>query len=223
MGARTFLIRLAKSAYFSTPLWRFLLPIMKFDKNIAHLSFITGAIKSVKADGAVLEIGVGGGGPSIVINKFMEEESINRPFYAIDTFYGVTKEDVDFERKERGKTDRYLGYRSNSKDWYTKTLIAHGIRNARVIQADAKQLDYSQFAPVAFCFLDIDLYNPIASVLPRIHDVLAPGGMIVVDDCNPADSLYDGAGHAYREFCASRGIAPEIVHDNLGIIRKHGS
>ena len=53
--------------------------------------------------------------------------------------------------------------------------------------------------------------------------MLAPGGMIVVDDCNPADSLYDGAGQAYREFCASRGIAPEIVHDNLGIIRKSGS
>ena len=204
-------------------MWRFLLPVMKFDKSIAHLSFITDAIKSVQADGAVLEIGVGGGGTSIVINKFMAEESINRPFYAIDTFYGFTKDDVDFERKQRGKTDRYRGYRSNSKDWYTKTLIAHGIHNARVIQADAKQLDYTKFAPVAFCFLDIDLYNPIASVLPRLHDVLAPGGMIVVDDCNPADSPYDGAGQAYREFCASRGIAAEIVHDNLGIIRKRGS
>jgi SAM-dependent methyltransferase len=214
---------LVKSAYFRTPLWRFLLPVMKFDKSIAHLSFITDAIKSVQADGAVLETGVGGGGTSIVINKFMAEESINRPFYAIDTFYGFTKDDVDFERKQRGKTDRYRGYRSNSKDWYTKTLIAHGIHNARVIQADAKQLHYTKFAPVAFCFLDIDLYNPIASVLPRLHDVLAPGGMIVVVDCNPADSPYDGAGQAYREFCASRGIAAEIVHDNLGIIRKRGS
>jgi hypothetical protein len=89
MEGRTLIIRLAKSAYFRTPLWRFLLPIMKFDKKIAHLSFITGAIKSVKADGAVLEIGVGGGGTSIVINKFMEEEAINRPFYA--TFYGSPK------------------------------------------------------------------------------------------------------------------------------------
>ena len=156
MVGRTLIIRLVKSAYFCTPLWRFLLPIMKFDKNIAHLSFITNAIRSVKVDGAVLEIGVGGGGTSIVINKFMDEESINRPFYAIDTFYGFTQEDVDFERKERGKTDRYLGYRSNSKDWCTKTLIAHGIRNAHVIQADAKQLDYTKFAPVTFCFLDID-------------------------------------------------------------------
>jgi hypothetical protein len=77
MESRTLLIRLVKSAYFRTPLWRFLLPVMKFDKNIAHLSFITDAIKSVKADGAVLEIGVGGGGTSIVINKFMAEESIN--------------------------------------------------------------------------------------------------------------------------------------------------
>ena len=223
MEGRTLIIRLAKSAYFRTPLWRFLLPIMKFDKKIAQLSFITEAIKYVKADGAVLEIGVGGGGTSIVINKFMEEESIDRPFYAIDTFYGFTQEDVDFERKERGKTDRYLGYRSNSKDWYVKTLIAHGIRDARVIHADAKQLDYTQFAPVAFCLLDIDLCNPIASVLPRVHYVVAPGGMIVVDDCNPADSPYDGAGYAYREFCAARGIAPEIAFDNLGIIRKRGS
>src|SRR5215472_15326784 len=102
MESRTLLIRLVKSAYFRTPLWRFLLPVMKFDKNIAHLSFITDAIKSAKA--SVLEIGVGGGGTSIVINKFMEEESINRPFCAIDTFYGFTKEDVDFERKQRGKT-----------------------------------------------------------------------------------------------------------------------
>jgi hypothetical protein len=74
-------------------------------------------------------------------------------------------------------------------------------------------VDYTQFAPVAFCFLDIDLYNPIASVLPRIHDVLAPGGVIIVDDRNPAQSLYDGAGQACREFCATRGIAPEIAHD----------
>jgi hypothetical protein len=103
MQSRTLLIRLVKSAYFRTPLWRFLLPVMKFDKNIAHLSFITDAIKSVKADGAVLEIGVGGGGTSIVINKFMAEESINRPFYAIDTFYGFTKEDVDFEKKTEGQ------------------------------------------------------------------------------------------------------------------------
>ena len=91
MVGRTLIIRLVKSAYFCTPLWRFLLPIMKFDKNIAHLSFITNAIRSVKVDGAVLEIGVGGGGTSIVINKFMDEESINRPFYAIDTFYGFTQ------------------------------------------------------------------------------------------------------------------------------------
>ena len=98
------------------------MPVMKFDKSIAHLSFITDAIKSVQADGAVLEIGVGGGGTSIVINKFMAEESINRPFYAIDTFYGFTKDDVDFERKQRGKTDRYRGYRSISRT--ASTMLA---------------------------------------------------------------------------------------------------
>ena len=220
MSGKTFLIRLAKSLYFRTPLWRFLLPVMKFDMSIAQLNFITSALDSVKAPGAVLEIGVGGGATSVVINTFMEEKSINRPFYGIDTFFGFTKEDTDFERAKRGKTDRFLGYRSNSKDWYTKTLIAHGIRNFHVIQADAKELDYTQFTPMAFCFLDIDLYNPIASVLPRLYDILVPGGIIIVDDCNPVVSIYDGAGEAYRDFCKERGFIPEVVHDKLGLIRK---
>jgi O-methyltransferase len=220
MNGRTFLIRLAKSLYFRTPLWRFFLPVMKFDMSIAQLNFITSALDSVKAPGAVLEIGVGGGSTSIVINTFMEEKSINRPFYGIDTFFGFTKEDVDFEKEKRGKPDQYFGYRSNSKDWYSKTLIAHGIRNFHVIQADAKELDYKQFAPMAFCLLDVDLYHPIASVLPPLYDILVPGGVIIVDDCNPAVSLYDGAGQAYREFCREKGITPEVVHDKLGVIRK---
>lgn len=220
MKPRIAFTRLAKSVYFNTPVWRFLLPVMKFDMTIAQLNFITGTLASIKAEGAVLEIGVGGGATSVVINKFMEEKSIKRPFFGIDTFYGFTKEDVDFERTKRGKTDSYLGYRSNSKNWYLKTLLAHGIENARAIEADAKELDYSTLAPLALCIVDVDLYQPVAAVLPRLYDVLVPGGMIIVDDCAEQDSLYDGAGEAYRDYCKTIGFAPEIVHDKLGIIRK---
>jgi len=34
------------------------------------------------------------------------------------------------------------------------------------------------------------------------------------------ESIYDGAGEAYRNFCSKIGIAYELVHDKLGIIRK---
>jgi O-methyltransferase len=201
-------------------MWRFMLPVMKFDKTIAQLSFITNELQSIKTDGAVLEIGVGGGATSVIINKSMQEHSTKRRFYGIDTFYGFTKEDVDFERRFRGKVDDYLGYRSNNKKWYEKTLLAHGIHDAVVLQADAKDLVYSEFAPVAFCLLDVDLYKPVEAVLPPLYDAPAPGGVIVVDDCDPADSLYDGAGQAYREFCDTYNITQEIAHEKLGVIRK---
>ncbi len=222
MNARAHLIRIAKTLYFRTPLWRRFPPAMKFDMTAAQLDFITRVLASVKADGAVLEIGVGGGGTSVTINKFMRDRAIKRPFYAVDTFAGFTNEDAEYEREKRGKIDAYLGYRTNSKDWYAKTLIANGIDNAHVIQSDAKQLDYSRFTPLAFCLLDVDLYQPVAFVLPQLYEALAPGGVIIVDDCALEVSLYDGAGEAYREFCGKIGIAPELAEDKLGVIRKLG-
>jgi predicted O-methyltransferase YrrM len=220
MPARTHLIRLMKTMFFSTPLWRYFLPVMKFDMTIAQLNFITTTLAAVKAAGGVLEIGVGGGSTSVIINIFMRENSIERPFYAIDTFEGFTTEDVEFERAKRGKIDSYIGYQTNKMDWYKKTIAAHGIRAAKIIQADAKRVDYSKLAPLAFCLLDVDLYKPVEAVLPQLYKWLAPGGVIIVDDCALEESLYDGAGEAYRNFCAQIGIAPELVHDKLGVLRK---
>jgi predicted O-methyltransferase YrrM len=220
METRTRLVRLIKALYFSTPFWRYFLPVMKFDMTIAQLNFITSTLESVKPAGAILEIGVGGGATSVAINMFMKQKSIQRPFYAVDTFSGFTEEDVDFEIRQRGKSNSYLGYQTNSKTSYSKTLIAHGVEHAHVIQADAKDLDYTKFAPLAFCLLDIDLYKPVESVLPRLYEVLEPGGIIIVDDCALEESLYDGAGEAYRNFCAKMGAIPELAHEKLGVIRK---
>jgi O-methyltransferase len=150
----------------------------------------------------------------------MIQENIKREFYAIDTFFGFTKEDILFEQQNRGKTDNYLYYRSNKKDWYSKTLIANGIQNAKIYQADAKEFDYSKIGPLAFCLFDVDLYKPTEQVLPILYDILIPGGVIIVDDCSPELSIYDGAGEAYRNFCNKMGLNVEIANDKLGIIKK---
>jgi len=217
---RIFLLRHSKSIFFSTPLWRYFLPLMKFDMTVSQLKYITDALASVKNDGAVLEIGVGGGATSIIMNHFMREERINRTFYAIDTFFGFTNEDVLFEQQSRGKKDDYLYYRSNKKEWYSKTLIAHGIKNAKIYQADAKQFDYSIIGPLAFCLFDVDLFKPTEHVLPLIYNILVPGGIIIVDDCCPKLSIYDGAGEAYRNFCTKMGFKEIVINEKLGIIQK---
>jgi O-methyltransferase len=217
---RTYVLRSVKYIFFTTPLWRYFLPIMKFDMTLPQLNFITESIRSVNNPGVVLEVGVGGGATSVIINQFMKAFKINRPFLAIDTFYGFTKEDILFEQTVRNKSDTYGYYRSNSKDWYQKTLLAHGINGAKVFKADASAFDYKKIGEIAFCLFDVDLYKPTKSTLPLLYERLVPGGIIIVDDCSPDESIYDGAGQAYREFCDENGLQHELVHGKLGVIRK---
>ena len=63
----------------------------------------------------------------------------------------------------------------------------------------------------------MDLYKPIKDVLPKIYSAMSPGGIIVVDDCKPAN-LWDGAVLAYEEFLQNRALPKEIVAEKLGII-----
>lgn len=47
---------------------------------------------------------------------------------------------------------------------------------------------------------------------------MSSGGIIVVDDCKPAE-LWDGALQAYEEFVEQKGLSNEIAAGKLGIIR----
>jgi len=217
---RYFFVRAVKAVFFNTPLWRLFLPVMKFDMTIGQLNFLLETIDSIKKEGVILEIGVGGGATSVIITKANMASDCPRPFYAIDTFAGFTADDIAFENEERGKNDRYLYYRSNSKTWYSKTLKAHGIKDAKIYECDAKLFNYDTLPPVAFCLFDVDLYLPTKSVLPKLYSKLVPGGVIVIDDCSPLESIYDGAGQAYREFCDEMGLKEEVVYTKLGILRK---
>lgn len=99
-------------------------------------------------------------------------------------------------------------------------MLGHGIKNVKAYKEDAKKFDYSLIGPLAFCLFDVDLYNPTMVVLSKLYDILIPGGIIIVDDCAPDLSIYDGAGEVYSEFCRERGIEQFVVHSKLGVIRK---
>lgn len=143
-----------------------------------------------------------------------------RNYVCIDTFSGFTNEDIAYENRFRGKNNSFHFYKSNSKKWFEKTLLAHGITGVKIIESDYKKINYRELGPIAFCLFDVDLYLPTKEVLPTLWDNLIPGGVIVVDDCDPLHPIYDVAGQAYREFCEDMGIPVQIIHEKLGIIRK---
>lgn len=223
MKLRTRLIRFVKFIFFKTPFYRHFLPIMKFDMTVAQMNTIIESIRQIKGGGVILEIGVGGGATAVMVNRAIKDFPIKRQYIAVDTFDGFTDEDVSYENSHRGKKNDYQYYRSNSKDWFEKTLVAHDIHDSIVIESDCKKVDYSKFGPIAFCLLDVDLYLPTKEVLPILYDNLILGGVIIVDDCDPLHPIYDGAGQAYREFCQHIGLEVEIVHQKLGIIRKRSN
>jgi hypothetical protein len=97
-------------------------------------------------------------------------------------------------------------------------MTLHGVKRVKSIECDVTKFDFSAIAPIAFCLLDVDLYEPIKDVLPKIYGAMSPGGIIVVDDCK-ATELWDGTLQAYEEFVQQKGFLKEITAEKPGIIR----
>jgi predicted O-methyltransferase YrrM len=108
-------------------------------------------------------------------------------------------------------------FRYNHRSWVAKALALNEVDNVTLIRADASHFDYSAYRDISFALIDVDLYLPVRSALQALFPVMAPGGVIVVDDCL-ADNMYDGALQAYREFTAAHGLPERITHGKLGVI-----
>jgi hypothetical protein len=190
----------------------------------AELMFLAATLDTVRdAPGSVVEVGCAWGATTVWLSMYMDDQLIDRPYYAIDTFSGFSPEDIHFERFARHKSDevyRFLqsAFTENSKAWFDKQMAAHDVTRVTSIECDVSDFDFRTVAPIAYCLLDVDLYLPIKSSLPRIRECMSPGGILIVDDCWN-DEKWDGALQAYCEFTAQAHIPPRIVGRKLGIIQ----
>ena len=150
----------------------------------------------------------------------MRKASTNR-YHALDTFSGFVAEDIDYEIANRGKASGlFTGFRVNKKKWFDAAVKQNRVNRVRSIEADVNKYDLSQLAPLSFVLLDVDLYRPVLKGLRELYDGLSPGGMMVVDDCNPHNVRWDGLDQAYKEFTTQMNLPAQIVYRKLGIIRK---
>lgn len=170
--------------------------------------------------GACVEVGCAHGATTVFLKKFLDGLSSTKRYIAIDTFSGFIPGDIDHEVRVRGKDPRpYSAFRANRLEWVERSLQWAQVQGVELIQADCLQVDYGEFGGIAFCLVDVDLYRPVQAALDAIYPELAPGGIIIVDDCKP-ETEWDGALAAYTEFVRKCGIPSEIVCEKLGVIRK---
>jgi O-methyltransferase len=107
----------------------------------------------------------------------------------------------------------------NSRHWFERTMRFNGI--SRVAAQAAAIQDFNFTAETQFCFvlLDVDLYLPTKTALEKLWPRLSPGGIIVIDDCQP-EHVYDGSRQALQEFSAAHGLVFEVLETKLGVLRR---
>ena len=192
-----------------------------------QLYFLTLCLAETRdVPGCVVEAGCAYGTTTAYLNKFMasEQPSIQREYFAIDTFSGFLEEHTSYEISKRGKPKFVKDiFTDNSKVWFDCSMHLERFENVRSIATDIAEFDFRSIDMIAFCLLDVDLYIPIKVVLPRVYECLTAGGILIVDDCAPG-GLWDGALQAYQEYCLENDLVPEIHCEKLGVIRKptHG-
>jgi predicted O-methyltransferase YrrM len=223
---KTAVRNVVKEGLHRTPWRRFAFPHYDYMMSPAQLCFLCAALsESLRASGCLIEIGCANGATTVFLNRFLDDAPAaadrERTYWCLDTFGGFVPEHVDYEVRERGVTaDIRTAFAANNRAWFDRTMAANGVTRVRSIEGDAATFDYASIAPIAFCLLDVDLYLPTRQALPRIVDALAPGGVLVVDDCDPRNTHWNGASQAYEEFVRERGLTSIIEQGKLGVIRK---
>lgn len=214
--------RVAKEVLSRTPFRRAVFPYYSYQFTPPQLMLLCELLDDARAAaGAIAEIGCSTGATTIFLNRFMDAAGIEKPYFALDTFRGFVPEDVRTEVNKRGKSaSHYTGFRANSRKSFDATMRDNGISRVVSIEADVNHFDLATLGTLAFVLLDVDLYRPIKHALPPLWQALSPGGAMVVDDCNPADKLFDGAAQAYYEFTQQIGITPDVRLGKLGLLRR---
>jgi hypothetical protein len=206
---------------YKTPFAGLVLPQYNYLFTPAQLGFLIESLTSTKdVPGNVIEVGCHQGRTTLLLCKHLDCLQSAKTYYALDTFDGFTPRDLAFEIDHRGK---HPGLRSQFRDtrkaWFDAAMRLGNASRVRSIQADAGSFDFSQLGPLSFALLDVDLYQPIKATLRGIWPLMAPGGLVIVDDCQASD-YYDGALVAYTEFCEESRTASNICHDRLGLWQK---
>jgi O-methyltransferase len=169
------LISLVKEIQFLTPLRKYFFPRFVFNFTAPQLCFLRRCVDETRnCDGSLAEIGCFSGSTTIFLNKFMDAEGIDKPYYALDTFSGFVAADVQHEVASRGKSaSSFTGFTVNKKKWFDATMRQNDISRVRSIRADVNAFDLSSLAPLSFALLDVDLYRPMRKALPELYSALA--------------------------------------------------
>ena len=191
----------------------------------AQLAFLCEQITNgADIPGSILEVGCETGRTTVFLNRHIDSLGMVVDYHAIDTFSGFTRDDLESERAHGRDYWYFPVFRGNSKARFDRTMRRNGVKRVTSFQADATTFDYAKISPFRMVFVDLDLYRPVLLTLNAIHDLVSPGGVIIIDDCEPGGpeegGAFEGAYEALVEFTKAKGLEPVVKYGKLGVINK---
>jgi O-methyltransferase len=217
--ARTAIATAGKEVAYRTGLHRLLFYRYDYMFRPHELAFLVSALtKTHGIPGPVVEIGCAAGHTTVFLNKHLDDLADSRRYVCIDTFTGFTQEDIAVEN-DRGKDPSVYAFlfRAYRKRWFDRTIANNNINRVVSIEADANSFDFGPLQNISFCLVDVDLKRPVVRSLEQILPRMAPGGIVIVDDC-AANDKFDGALAGYLEFVEKRGFPVDIREGKLGVV-----
>jgi len=190
-------------------------------KRLANIRFLAESIIKNRVPGDFMETGVWRGGACIMMRAVMAAYGVkNRRVWLADSFEGLPAPTPELYPEDAGEKFHEYEELAVSVDQVKSNFNKYGLLDEQVIFLKGWFKDTLPSAPVetlALLRLDGDLYESTIIPLEVLYDKVSKGGYIVIDDYH----VVKGCKQAVHDFCATRGIQPEIVEiDGVGVYWK---
>jgi O-methyltransferase len=181
--------------------------------------FLRALAQRRETPGAIVEVGCFRGKTAVDAYRSLRDWGAERRYLCIDTFSGFVDEQFDQDR-ELGTNPSFDGQFSfNSRSSVERMFKRLGYDQIEVVEGDIVEMpDSSLPEQISVCLMDVDLAVPIHEGLKKLHPRMAPGGIILVDDCEEeGETDWAGARVGYRRFVEKAGL-PERYDGGFGIV-----
>lgn len=177
-------------------------------KEIGNLLKLIRDTESIEGD--IIELGIAGGGTTIMIARFLKKINSKRTIYGCDTFEGLPYEDKFSQQSNK----KIFGSYMHSFKLVSENIKNHGVEDKIILIKGLfedtlySKLNHKKFS---FVFIDCDLYDATKYCLEFVWPRLSQKGIIVFDDytvgvgSNYKKALW-GETKAINEFCATKKI-----------------
>lgn len=171
-----------------------------FDRLYTHYQALKNASARFPDGLTVVEVGVFKGGTSMFMARCLQQFGCPSPrVYAIDTFEGHAAVDVNPQADDAAK---HKAGKFSDTDFGAVRDYLSSIPFAKVIKGRIQDtFDQIEAGPIHVVHMDVDLYEPTVWMMPRFHERLPVGGIMVLDDYHQTSC--PGIVKAAEEFLAT--------------------